>query len=90
MNLSMFLELDQEEAKKLLNAYDYNHMNALEKTAQGNFLDAAIYHRNVAHQLEQLQALKNNKDQVDLILKQIEGERAQKALLHKLQVNIYE
>ncbi|MCJ0932577.1 hypothetical protein MST22_15625 [Virgibacillus halodenitrificans] len=87
MNLSMFLSKDQEEAEKLLDAYDYNMRIAAGHILKGEFKKASIYHQNMAHELEQLNALKANKKTIDqawLQLKQIDGEQQQKEFLDRL------
>ncbi|RDW21012.1 hypothetical protein CWR48_04150 [Oceanobacillus arenosus] len=83
-DLSMFLDADQEEAEKLLDACKYNLSNAKALIKQGEFLKASIYHRNVANYQEQLQQLKNSKNQVDLALEQIRGKYEQDELLRRL------
>lgn len=83
----MFLEADQEKAKKELDCYGYLLNNAIENLLNGEFSKAAIYHENIAHSLRELERMKNTKkmhDEACLLLKQIEGRRQQDELLEKL------
>ncbi len=83
----MFKKSDQDEARKLLDAYDYNMKNAINHVLQGNFDKASVYHQNMAHTLDQLQQLKNSKkmeDEAWLLLKQLQGEQQQKEFLHRI------
>lgn len=81
-NLSMFLQADQDRAKKELDCFDYLMMNAIEHIAKGDFGKAAVFHENIARSLHELQALKNSKIMDDQI-----KEHQQ---LNKMPVNIYE
>lgn len=87
MTLSMFREADQERAQRLLSAYNYEHQNAIEQTLLGEFKKSAIHHGNAAGFQEQLQELKNKKqlsNQIELTLKQIEGDRQMTELINGL------
>ncbi|MCG1029281.1 hypothetical protein J5S49_13370 [Virgibacillus halodenitrificans] len=89
MKLSMFLIKDQEEAKKLLDAYDYNMRIAAGHILKGEFKKASIYHQNMAHELEQLNELKASKktiDKINLQLKQIDGEQKQKEFFDRTHI----
>lgn len=87
MELSMFLETDQEKAKKELDYYGYLLNNAIENMLNGEFSKAAVYHENIANSLRELERMKNTKkmhDEAWLLLKQIEGKQQQEELLEKL------
>lgn len=86
MTLSMFLESDQQRAGNELEQYNYLMTNALSLMAQGEFRKAAIYHQNIVQSLESLQELRNTKQQIDLALKRIQGDREMIDLLRKLGV----
>lgn len=86
MTLSMFLESNQSQAKSELSQYDYLMVCALQHFAKGEFKKAAIYHQNIVQTLGNLQELKNTKEQVDLTVKQINGDREMLELLRNLGV----
>lgn len=91
--LSLFSETDRQSAIKELNCLGVCLDAAATHLMNGEFKKAAICHENIARSLHELETLKNKKQMKDkawLLLKQIEGERQQRFLLHKMEVNIYE
>ncbi len=76
-NLEMFMKPDQDKAAQELKTYEYNMLNALDHTANAEFMKAAAYHRNIANALEGLAVLRNNKvmrDQAKEMLKDMDPE----------------
>lgn len=84
MTLSMFLQSDQEQAGNELNQYNYLMSNAIEHMAQGEFRKAAIYHQNIVQTLNSLQELRNTKGEIDLAMKQLNGDKEMVELARKL------
>ncbi|WAA10816.1 hypothetical protein [Fervidibacillus albus] len=61
INLSIFLESDQERASREIDCYGYLLVHALGAVAKTEFSKAAIYHENIVRSLRELQHLKNEK-----------------------------
>lgn len=84
MELTMFLTKDQEAAKKEIDHYGYLMSCAISKILVGDFKAAANYHERISRSLKSLNYLKKSNQQVNLILKQIEGSRQHFELLEKM------
>lgn len=86
MNLSLFADADQEQAKKEIDCYGYLMKNAIELMANGEFGKAAAYHQNIALSLNSLQAMKNTKEtyeEIDLKINQIKGDKDSMEMLRR-------
>jgi hypothetical protein len=83
----MFLDKHKTQAENEQDCFAYNLNLAIEQYHEGNFKKAAVYLENATRSAWELDSLSNHKkadDQAWLILKQIEGKRQQKELLHKM------
>ena len=78
MKLNLFLEDDRPEAKNLIDCYHYNQRNAEQYIKHNQFSKASVYIHNMAHNMSELQELKNRRDmnkQAWLQLKQSQGKQ---------------
>lgn len=67
--MNLFTEKDQENARRELDCYGYNHKLAIDSVALSNFRDAAIYLENAARSLHVLADYKADKAAVDQAVK---------------------
>lgn len=89
MNLSMFLQENQTEAKEEIDCYGYSLKEAMNYQIQGDFKGAITHLENAIRSLSELEKMKNMKesyDQAQFLLNQLEGERQMNELKRKLGV----
>lgn len=70
-----FLEGDYHDAIRLIKAYEYYHVNALQHMSVHEYDKAAAYHQNMIQSLNELQRLKNKKQIADQVLNTIKSEQ---------------
>ncbi|GLO64719.1 hypothetical protein [Oceanobacillus kimchii] len=73
MSLSMFKDEHQEKANNLLNQFDSNTMHAALCVIEGDFSKAATHYFNNAHICNELQYMKNEKETMDQIVRQMKA-----------------
>lgn len=77
----MFLDKHEEQADKEKDCYGYCMAQAIEHFAHADFEKAAIYHENIVRSLRELQALKNEKLQVDKSTQEILEQKEQQKMV---------
>ncbi|WP_168156669.1 hypothetical protein [Oceanobacillus sp. E9] len=67
----MFKDEHQVKATNLLNQFDRNTMQAALSVAEGDFSKAATHYFNNAHICNELQYMKNEKETMDQIVREM-------------------
>lgn len=73
MSLSMFKDEHQVKANNLLYQFDINRKNAALSVAEGDFSKAATHYFNNAHICNELQYMKDEKETIDQIVRQMKA-----------------